>query len=68
MNTYHEINGRSYRVCVYRTRNGYSSFAESPEAYLGATGEHSSPSTAKLMALCLARADASATARERSMA
>ncbi len=60
-NTYHAIHGRSYRVCVYLTAsNHYSSFAESPDAYLGATGEHRSPSTARLTALCLARADAAA--------
>lgn len=59
-NTYHQIDGRTYRVCTYRTANGYSSFAESPERYLGATGEHNRPETARLVALCLARADAAA--------
>jgi hypothetical protein len=65
-NTSHLISGRTYRIAVYRTANGYSSFAErethSP-CYLGATGHHSSPQTARLTALCLARADAAAHAR-----
>lgn len=62
-NTFHAIHGRSYRICVYRTASGhYSSFAESDTAYLGATGEHLSPSTARLTALCLARQDAAAHA------
>lgn len=59
-NTYHLIHGRTYRICVYETARGYSSFAESSTAYLGATGEHRSASTARLCALCLARADAAA--------
>lgn len=65
-NTFHAIHGRSYRIAVYRTPTGhYSSFAEcaDPPRYLGATGEHRSPSTARLTALCLARQDAAAHAR-----
>lgn len=60
VNTNHLIHGRTYRICVYRTADGYSSFAESPTRYLGATGEHRSADTARLCALCLARADAAA--------
>ena len=67
-NTFHAIHGRSYRIAVYSVPGGFSSCADrlsDPVCYLGATGEHRSPSTARLTALCLARQDAAAHQKER---
>lgn len=44
--------GRRFRVCVYPTAGGFSSFVED-RFYRGGTGEHPSPRSAWLAGLAL---------------